>query len=67
MISQRVRSRDGLASRGSFCSAWVAAQRSSSLSFGSRMLSFSAARFLAYFATVRWRFFSRMIIDVLAI
>ena len=67
MIAQRLRWREGLESRGSFCSASTAAMRSSCEAFGSRICSLIRARLAAYFFTVLVRRFSRSIMLVFAI
>src|SRR5690554_476765 len=64
---QRLRRRDGEASRGSCWSFICASQRSSSLVFGFLIIALSSARFAANFATVCSRFSSRFFIDTLAI
>src|SRR5690554_735253 len=64
---QRLRRRDGEASRGSCWSFICASQRSSSLVFGFLIIALSSARFAANFATVCSRFSSRFFIETLAI
>src|SRR3954462_3696561 len=64
--SQRLRWRGGVALRGSFCSAWRAARRSSSLFFASFAVVFSSSYFFAYWATSLSRLSSRWIKAVLA-
>src|SRR6185312_15021562 len=67
VIAQRLRPREGLASRGSFCSFTCASARTSGEDFGLRMSSFNRARFAAYFFTIFARRFSRSTMFVLAI
>src|SRR5690554_6045870 len=53
VMRQRLRKRAALASRGCFCNATCASQRSSGVEFGLAITAFSAARFSANLATVR--------------
>src|SRR6478735_1460422 len=64
--AQRLRWREGLASRGCFCSFACASVRASSEVRGLRISSLSCARFAAYFSTVFVRRFSRSTMLVLA-
>ena len=61
-----MRWRDALASRGCACSFACASAFASGEDFGLRMISFSAARFAAYFCTISARRFSRSTMFVLA-
>src|SRR5262249_23325525 len=67
VIAQRLRPREALASRGCCCSFVCAATRCSGVLRGLRMISFSCARFAAYFFTIPARRFSRSTMLVLAI
>jgi hypothetical protein len=67
VMAQRLRPRLGLASRGSFCNATVAASRSSAELFGLRIVSLSLSRLAAYFFAVSVRRFSRSTMLVFAI
>src|SRR5580658_7226308 len=67
VIAQRLRCRDGLASRGSACSCACAAMRSSCAVLGLRISSFNCARLTAYFFTILARCFSRWTMFVFAI
>src|SRR5215831_6444432 len=67
VIAQRLRPREGLASRGSFCSFTCSSARASGEVLGLRMSSLRAARFAAYFFTILARRFSRSTMFVLAI
>src|SRR5690606_5321145 len=66
VIAQRLRWRDGDASRGSACSLARASSRSASVDFGLRMVSFSCTRFAAYRFARASRRFSRSIMLVFA-
>jgi hypothetical protein len=66
VIAQRLRCRDGLASRGSDCSFACAAARSSAPVRGLRISSFSCARCAAYRFTILARRFSRSTMLVFA-
>src|SRR5581483_1969051 len=67
VIAQRLRPRDGLASRGCDCSFACAAARSSGEVLGLRISSLSCARFAAYLFTILARRFSRSTMLVFAI
>src|SRR5690606_16708470 len=66
-ISQRLRWRDGLESRGSFCSFTEASSFSSYEAVSLLRTFFRSSRFCACFLTSLARFSSRSIIEVLAI
>src|SRR5512137_1795170 len=66
VMSQRLRSRLGLALRGSACRRFIASMRSSIERVWSSMIAFSSARLAAYFLTVASRLASRFLSESFA-